>query len=539
MGALKIISKTKAYLPLATTFGTVLIGLLAFLSNLVGRSFNSDDVAEQSMMHNLLTSPHHSLQVQIDTYIIKYPVYWLLGLLTHPSITQIAIESILFNLLMIILLWVWWKNFSPVSSITWLVFAWLLACGTYWMTQTINPNTRNIEVPLMLLIGCFAAKQFESLKRYSYRLNWRVVASVVGFAIIAGLLVYDDPYLLFFILLPLGLATFLYVKGKNNLWPVLFVTVGLIISLVVFKLSEVIASHHGMHLAEFNEINGLGSSVISLRYLPTKSLDTLEGYLSLFGVNTYSVSLSPWRFLAGLPGLSIILLAILALYNIIRKRIFSLLNLQIMMIIIFTFFYVIITGTPLFNTLRYLIILVPLTALLAINGLVDLKKRSSQLYRVAVWLISLSLICSLIVAVTNLSESGKDPKPDQVSHSLITALEHNGVENAYVNYWVANITYYLSDYHDNVLPTVCYYGKVYKDPALLDSERFNFSGERTGVVVTLKLIAPTNSPYPESPSCTVNATIKQFGTPQKIVQVTPSVSLLIYNHTLSLPWRQY
>jgi hypothetical protein len=251
------------------------------------------------------------------------------------------------------------------------------------------------------------------------------------------------------------------------------------------------------------------------------------------------VSLSPWRFLAGLPGLSIILLAIWEFYNIIHKRILSLFNVWIIMVFTFTFFYVIITGTPLFNTLRYLIILVPLTALLALNGLVELKKRSKQLYKTAAWLISLSLVCSLIVSVINISEHSHDPKPNQVSYSLIKALKNNGVDNTYVNYWTANITYYLSDYRDNVLPTVCYSGKVYKDPALLDSERFNFSGRRTGVVVTPDLIVPTNSPYPQSPSCTVSTTIKQFGKPQKIIQVAPSVSLLIYNYTLYLPWRQF
>jgi hypothetical protein len=539
MRALKITPKAKAYLPLAITCGTILIGLLAFFSNLVGRSFNSDDVAEQAMAHNFVTSPHHSLQVQVDTYFIKYPVYWLFGLLTHPSITQVAIESILFNVLMIILLWVWWRKFSPAAPITWLVFAWLLACGTYWMTQTINPNTRNLELPLMLLIGCFAATGLESLTQHGYTLNRRVVAFAVGFAIVSGLLVYDDPYLLFFILLPLGLATLLYVKGKNILRPVSFVTLGLVISLGVFKLLGIIASHYGVHFTKFNEINDLGSSIVSSRYLPTKVLYTMEGYLSLFGISVSGASLNTWRFLAGLPGLSIVFLAIWALCSIIRRRIFSLFNLWIIMVIIFTFFYVIITGTPLVNTLRYLIILVPLTALLAVHGLTDLQKRRKQLYRVTVWLISLSLICNLIVAAINLNEHSQNPKPDQGSYSLIAALKRSGVENIYTNYWTANITYYLSDYHDNALPTVCYYGKIYKDPALVDSDRFNFSGERTGVVVTPNLVVPTNSPYPQSPSCTVSATMQQFGKPQEIIQVAPSVLLLIYNHPLYVPWRQY
>jgi hypothetical protein len=537
MRGLKTTHKAKTHLSLAIAFGIFFIGLLAFFSNLLSQSFNSDDVAEQSMAHNLLTLSPHSLQVQIDTYIMKYPIYWLFGLLTHPSVTQVALESFLLNLLMIILLWIWWRKYGPDFPIKWLVFAWLLACGTYWMAQTVNPNTRNIEIPLMLLLGCFASKYMENLTKYKYKLSWRVVLVTVGLGIISGLLVYNDPYVLFFILLPLSLATLIYAGGKENLWPVIFVTFWLAISLVVYSFLKMVASHYGINVTQFNEINGLSSSVVTLGYVPTKVIRTLEAYLSLFGINTTGVLLSPGRFLAGLPGVSAVLLAIWALYNIIRKRIFSLFNLWIILVIIFAFFYVIIAGTILSNTLRYLIILVPLTALLAANGLIDLKRQGSRFYKKAVWLISLSLLCSSIIAIVNLSERSQGPRTEKTSYSLIEVLRYNRVENVYADYWMANITYYLSGYQDNVLPTVCYYGKVYKDPVLLDSERFDFSGGRTGVLVTPSLIAPTDKAYPQSPSCTVSASMSQFGKPQKIVRIAPSVTLLIYSHTPSVAWR--
>lgn len=535
----KLTPRRKYFIKLIIVLVISLIAVLAFFSNLIGRSFNSDDVAEQSMAHNLLTSSHHSLQFQIDTYIIKYPAYWLIGAISHTSVTQIAIESILFNLIMIFLLWYWWKNFSSNNPLRWLVFAWLIACGTYWMAQTINPNTRNLELPIMLLVGCYVIKQIERLNKLGYKLNRRFISIAAALAIVTGVLIYDDPYLLFFILLPLFIATAIYAKIKKDVRPLLLVTFGLTVSLVVFKLFEVSATNFGINLSKFNELNDLGSSVTTTSFLPTKILDTLEGYLSLFGINTFSASLSFWRFLFGLSGLSIIVLAFIELSNIFRKRIYTLINLWIISVFFFTFLYVIIVGTPLYNTLRYLIILVPLTALLALNGLVILKKSNFKFYKVFVWAIVLSIVCNLIVAITNLKENNQNPRPDKINYGLVATLNKYGVGNAYGNYWTANISYYLSNYRDNVLPTVCYNGIIYKDSSLLDSNRFNFSSKKIGVIVTPNLIAPTNSPDPQSYSCTVSATIKQFGKPQKIVNVAPSVNLLIYNHSLSLPWRQF
>ncbi len=536
MKTLKVSSKIKANFSLVVFFAVILVGTLAFLSNLIGRSFNSDDVAEQTMAHNLLMSPH-ALHFQIDTYILKYPIYWLFGLMSRPSVAQIALESILFNLLMFILLWVWWKNFSPNTRLKWLVFVWFIACGTYWIAQTINPNTRNLELPLMLMVGSFAAKYLDDLSRNHSKLNRRYLAFAAGFAVITGLLIYDDPYTLYFILVPLAIATIIYAVRKRDLWPVLLVSTGLIISLTVFRLMGVITLHFGIHLTKFNEINELSSSVVSASYLPTKILQTLEGYLSFFGVSTVNTSPSLWRFLAGLPGLSVIFLAILALCNIIRKRILSLFNLWVIAVIVFTFLYVIAVGTPISNTARYFIILIPLTSLLAVYGFLDLRKQNMYLYKLAIWLISLSIICSLIVAIAKIDDN-HNSKPNQLSYSLIPALKSNGVENAYINYWAANVTYYLSDYKYNVLPTVCFYGKVYKDSALVDNDRFKIPSEKNGIIVTPGLVAPSNSPDPQSPSCTIDATINQFGKPQKIIKLSPSGSLLIYNHPIQIAWRK-
>ncbi len=109
----------------------------------------------------------------------------------------------------------------------------------------------------------------------------------------------------------------------------------------------------------------------------------------------------------------------------------------------------------------------------------------------------------------------------------------------YGNYLLAGTLYYLSNYRVNVLPTVCYGGVIYKDRALLDETRFNNLTGPTGVIVSTDLVIPSNSPYPQSPSCTVSATEHMFGNPDTIVPLSKSDSLLVYNHGLRLRWRSY
>jgi hypothetical protein len=180
--------------------------------------------------------------------------------------------------------------------------------------------------------------------------------------------------------------------------------------------------------------------------------------------------------------------------------------------------------------------------MLVLVSLTRLKEKQYKYYRLAVLLISLSIVLNAIGALTIINSNSSNeqigkPKPNSIDFRLVAALNANEVTNSYGNYWIANVAYYLSGYKDNILPTVCRFGKVYKDPVLVDIDRFNFTSSDAGIIVSPKLIADMNSPYPQSPSCTMSATLKQFGNPTRIVDVSSSVSLLVYDHRLNIPWR--
>jgi hypothetical protein len=229
----------------------------------------------------------------------------------------------------------------------------------------------------------------------------------------------------------------------------------------------------------------------------------------------------------------------MALCNFIRKRQFSWLNLWILVVIVFTFSYVIITGVIAYNTVRYLIILLPLTGFLAATSVGVLQKKLGRHFQLVIILIVLATLFNTITAATTIVANSHNQDPNSLDYAIVKELRINDVNNAYADYWLANMSYYLSDYQDNVLPTWCYRSEIYKDPVLLDAKRFNVASTKTGLIVSPDLVVPISSPYPQSLSCSLSATIKQFGRPDKIVKLSSSASLLVYNHKLPIPWRKY
>jgi len=540
---------TKTKIRTVSTFKPILIGLgvvvvvfLVLTSNLAGLSYNSDDVAQQTFVHNLTSPGPHLIEMENDNYIIKFPAYLVINLLTHPGIAQLVLESVLLNVAMIILLSAWWVMLFPKTSRSWLVFLWLLSSGTYWMAQTVNPDTRNIEVGLMVIFGFYAISKLQGLNEKSYKNKRSLIIKTVLFGAIGGGLTYNDPYLLFFVLLPLFVATLIYSLLHKDLRPTFVLSVGLYVDVVIFLVLGLVLARHNLRVTRFNEVYDVSSSYSPYNFTLSKIFRSLRSFLSLFGINISFSNFNIRQYIEGLANLSIVILAGFSLYDFIRNRRFSLRNLWIICTLVLTFIYVIGTGTPTFNTVRYFIILIPITAMLVLVSLTRLKEKQYKYYRLAVLLISLSIVLNAIGALTIINSNSSNeqigkPKPNSIDFRLVAALNANEVTNSYGNYWIANVAYYLSGYKDNILPTVCRFGKVYKDPVLVDIDRFNFTSSDAGIIVSPKLIADMNSPYPQSPSCTMSATLKQFGNPTRIVDVSSSVSLLVYDHRLNIPWR--
>jgi hypothetical protein len=513
---------------------TLLIATIATLSiatNLASWTFTSDDVAQQTIAHDLMQPGPHAILLENDTYVSKLPVYLVFNSVLRPGRTQLVLESLVFNITMVLLLFWWWRMSSFSKPTAWLPFLWFLAAGVFWMSQTINPNTRNVDIGIMLLYAAYAIKGARaSLKTHSMKLP----LAILGFGAIGGCLSYDDPYFLFFIVLPLLLALFIqfYVR-KSFLLIMLLVTILIICLGVYFSIAEVL-KHFGLLISNKNELSTIAATITHPKDIPRRALQVMNAYLSLLGASPAYMQPDSFEWLRISANGVIVLLGLSGLWIIVRKKSYEILRLYLPITFIAVFACLTITGIFITESARYLIVLLPTTALLVDITLQQLRRLRPLYYRIAAAAVVIAVTCNTVQALTHLHQSQSSQPQNQISYRLASVMQKNNVSAVYATYWLSNITYYLSDYHANVLPAICSKGALFQDPTLLDGVRFNNRYKNIGILVSPTFAIPNENSLvatknkPVNPTCTLSAMYKQFGKPQKILAVSPSVELLVY-----------
>jgi hypothetical protein len=363
----------------------VAISAVSFSANIVGRSFTSDDVAQQTMAHDLSQPGRHTLALENDTYVLKFPIYFAFDTLMHSGRAQLIFESLFFVALMVVLLVLWWKHIASSSWTSWVVFMWLMAVGAYWMSQIVNPNTRNVLLGLLLLLGLVIIRMLQVPPK-----GRRVPIYAVGLAAVAALLMYDDPYVLYFLLVPLFVALIIYYCKKRTYAPLFVALVSFLLCICLYKVIASCLAHFGIAIGAINILSGLTGNITAPHLLPHKILQVFNGYLGLVGASPTIVAHHPWRLPDVLLNSAVICLAFSSLYTIVRRHSFTLVNLWILMTFILTFSYLIITGVPVIETYRYSLILVPLTALLVAFALQRLTQSKSVYYHAGLTIVALS-----------------------------------------------------------------------------------------------------------------------------------------------------
>lgn len=425
-------------------FGIICLAvfIIAITSNIVGRSYTSDEVAEQGMAYDLTLSGPHNIYLESDTYVSKIAFYSALDLFSHPGRNQLIIESLTFNFLMLILLVICWRYLFPKNSKSWLVFLWLISVGVYWMSITVNPNSRNYELGVMLLFGIFVIKKLE-VPYYNLKQS---ILYILGCGIIGGIITYDDPYFLFFFSIPIILAVLIYNLPKRIFQPVIAAGTALVLSMVTYEVISEIFAHFGMAVSNFNEITGLSTSIIYPNFLPTRLSQVANAYLSTMGANPSRIHTDFWLLPVVILNLAIVCLAIYGLFNIIYKRRFTLINIWILITFIVALSYVTATRYVIEDTTRYLIILIPLTAYLSFVTITQLARYKKSYYKLALVFVVLAIILNIVQGFAFINQNKQIKSPNQLDYQVIKFLSENHIAKVYANYWVANISYYLSDY---------------------------------------------------------------------------------------------
>jgi hypothetical protein len=506
------------------------IATLSATTNIAHWTYTSDDVAQQAITHDLTQSGPHNILLENDTYVSKLPIYLVFNFLMKPGKTELVLESLVFNSLMVGLLLWWWSLFSYHKEATFLSIVWLLAAGVFWMSLTINPNTRNVDLGIMLVYAAYAIKLMSSPpNKYSMKLF-----TVPAFGIIGGCLTYDDPYFLFFIIFPLFAALCTQSYARKTFKALAIFPVVLVICLsVYFGLGEIF-KHFDILISSKNELNSIAATITRPHDLPKRALQVVNAYLSLLGASPAYVSPNGFEWLRITVNAIVVLLGLSGLWIIIRNRSSDVLHLYIPLTFVAVFACLIITGVSIAESARYLIVLLPLTALLVGITLEQWHRQHPAYYKWIASVVVVAIVCNIIQGVAHLYQKEVPQSQNHISHQLASVMQKDNVSAVYATYWLSNITYYLSDYRANVLPAICSKGRLFQDPTLLDEIRFNKRYKNIGILVSPNFIVPNENSLvnvnnkPLNSSCTLEAMRKQFGAPQKTISVSSSIELLVY-----------
>ena len=515
------------------------VSLVLIMFNLVlvyhNRSYNSDDVSWQNI---LLTwrpfSGHKAFLGGSDNFIIKAPLFALFGHFFAPSRRLLLLESGVFASAAFMLfygssLYFLKKLKVRLTYVNLLPFLWFASFGFFTARLYLNPILRNFELGLAFVAFVLAAKIY-----YGEINVWGSLLAKVTTLLscaIAGLLIYNDPYFLYFTLVPVVvLFILLYVLKKLERAKLLALLGIAVASLLFSKLIAHLAIKAGVVLlfkepAKFVSFDALSSNVTL----------AAQGTLNLFGANFFG------QLAASLVAVSALLnFGILAFifYRIwILKRagwsakgelspyllwsgFFGCLSLFVLAVYTFSSLAVDI------GTYRYLIMMAFSSVLFLAIVISSLKKGRLVLAGV----ITAAILFNLAAAINGSRSSLGDQagalinKPNSLNFQIIDALGAKGLTKGYAPYWDGNINSYLSGGHIAFLPISCFEGqKTEIIQFLIDQSQVSRPASRSFYVIDPDLSSPA--------TCTQQQVVAQFGQPAEKFKLSDK-TIWLYNYDI-------
>ncbi|HSX45842.1 MAG TPA: hypothetical protein VLG27_02435, partial [Candidatus Saccharimonadia bacterium] len=427
------------------------------------RPYNSDDVSWQNIL--LTWRPHNGHQVILggsDSFIVKVPFFWLLGHFFEPSRRLIFAEATFFALLSLSLYYYAFLYFLKKLKIertylTLLPFVWFASFGFGIGQMSLNPILRNFELGLSFVYFALAAKlYYKELDGLSKWVNWPIGICAT---VLAGVLVFNDPYFLYFTLGPIALLyLYLYITKRVSRAKAGLLAGSILASMVVAKAVEVLAGKVGLHLAfkqpiQFVTFDGLWNNV---------SL-AIHGLLVIFGADFFGQNVLSLNSVSAFLDLVVLGLLGLQLVRTIKSwrgsklldkpsdlllwRSF-LVGVTLLVLAVYIFSNV---AVDLYSY-RYLIISVyALVLFLAIS------LRSARYQGWIYGLLCLAIVGNFLLFFNH--NAGAQPgSANNVANSenkfLIDTLASTGITKGYATYWDGNINSYLSKGHTEFLPII-------------------------------------------------------------------------------------
>lgn len=497
------------------------------------RSFNSDDVAWQNALMTWRPFSGHPLYWSPDTWVLKIPVYLLVEKFLGHTRRAVFVEAAMFSMANFTLfffssLYFLKKIWPNHNALDLLPFLWLSSFGLYFTTLFLNTNLRSIEIGLSFVLFMLVAKlfygEFDKLKRE------KAIAYFILASFCVGILIYNDPYFLYFSVLPITiLSVFYYLINESRRKRVYAFMLFLITSLLFWKIIAKIGLSAGIHVVPQQV------QFVAFENLFPQIASTLQSVLTIFGADFTGravLNLITFTILLNFVILIYIISVIYKTYrnNIIVIKKFELSRLLKLFFVLCPVFILIVylsssLATP--GTYRYLVLLPFFGVIIAVLGLQDLNvKIRNTIYFILIFSAAFNVGYSIYYS------SGKNSiisgysinRANNANFNLIHTLEEYGLNKGYSQYWEGNINTYLSNGRLSVLPVMCPNKFNTRFNWMINGSKFNDNSINSFMLVD-------NAPLMSTPQCTYPQILSQFGEPKKIV-ISGSTNIYIYNYDI-------
>jgi hypothetical protein len=501
--------------------------MLQRVGHIVGPGYTSDDVAQQTIISQWQRGFRDPAVIGDDNWFIKYPLYWAANEIPwSPEVRAFTTSWILTITTVVGSIMVLWliadrtrlpgkstrllQVLLPVVTITA-----LSPLAIYLMSRI---NTRNIEIPLLLLL------LYGLILHDRGRLK-RPLALAAGATVLIGILLANDPMFRFMVIVPVvvvfAFRAALGVEPLRHWAPIAgIVAGGWVIAAIIKKLLlKLLPMTFAIHPQDLTSFTGFVGHITIL----------LSNDLDLFNADFWS------RTVGAGTGVRLINALLLAVGLIAAWRLVKLsltdrtvgASIQIIGLLPFWIIGVVLVSD--FDAdVRYLI-LVPFMLSIAIVIAVARSLIKPRLAAVIAALLVFSALSNAAVAARQLSIHPSD-QANADEQAVVTILHQQHLTKGYATYWHANIVSFLSGYSADVISIDCNTTtqQVSFDPILSE----------TGVVrkpatSSFVLYYPVSQGGHEE--CDLPTITKQFGPPDEVVAVPAAAggTLAIYHHDIT------
>jgi len=188
-----------------------------FHSNLLANYFTrpaiSDYVTQQVALRHIFEYGHYSLALPAGNFLIHVPIYLLSDILfSNPEVrilvTQFLLNAIYICISVSVILYYWKRNSNKYQVLKFKLIIWLGSLAGDYIYNLSIINSRSLSLGLTLLIvlatDIILRKSIEE-KQFNIE-KTKLLALVIA----TGIMIFNDPFSLYFFIAPLMLYIFLY-----------------------------------------------------------------------------------------------------------------------------------------------------------------------------------------------------------------------------------------------------------------------------------------------------------------------------------------